>query len=89
MAEFAATVTVTVYVAVVPFAAVTRYDTGVVKLLGVVPLTWFVPPTVGTPAPVVVNVATKPLGLVPNGMVTAMVFGVSDSFIIPGIPFSV
>ena len=82
LAEFAATVTVTVYVAVVPFAAVTTYALEVVKLFDVSPLTCV---TAGVPiftaAPVVVNAATSVVTSVPNGTVTAMVF--AASFIVP------
>ena len=85
MAGFRALVTVTVYAAVVLSVAVTVYTTGLVKLFAVVLLVWSVVPTF-TLAPVVVNVATRAVTFVPNGMVTAMVFAVS--LIVPATPLS-
>ena len=64
LAELAAIVTVTVYVAVELSAAVTVYVTVLVKSFGVVPLTCRVMPTL-TLAPVVVNVATNAVTFVP------------------------
>jgi hypothetical protein len=85
-AELRATVTVTVYVAVVLSAAVTVYATGLVKSFGVVPLVCArVVPAV-TLAPVVVDVATNAVTSVPYGMVTAIVFAVSS--IVPVAPLS-
>src|SRR6185369_14294961 len=77
LAEIEATVTVTVYVVVVLSPADTVYVTGVVKLLGVVPLVWSAAPTF-TFAPVVVNVAINAVTSVLFGMLTAIVFAVSS-----------
>jgi hypothetical protein len=74
-AELAATVTVTVYAAVVPSAAVTVYGTGFVKSFGVTPLVCTVAPTI-TLAPFVLNAAISAVTFVPYGTVTAMVFAV-------------
>jgi hypothetical protein len=68
-ASLAATVTVTVYVAVDPSAAVTVYVTGFVKSFAVTPLVCTIPFTV-TDVPVVVNVAVRFVTSVPFGNVT-------------------
>jgi hypothetical protein len=70
-----ATVTVAVYDAVVPSAAVTVYGTGFVKSFGVTPLVCTVAPTI-TLAPFVLNAAISAVTFVPYGTVTAMVFAV-------------
>ena len=63
-AELEATDNVTIYVAVEPSAAVTKYFTADLKLFEVFPLICVVVSTL-TLAPVVVNVATKAVRSVP------------------------